>query len=218
MSQPFTDPLVLALIALSSLLMLAYGAGWSWRDGPVARPAGALVKTGSVLALVAVAALLGAPWLALAGGALGALGDWCLARPGPRWFLAGMAVFGAGHLAYVALFSAAMGSALPLWPGAAVVALALSTELWLAPHTGALRWPVRGYVAIICAMLWTALGLPAGPALAGALMFVASDLMLALALFVVSGARLRRVLSLALWPVYWLAQALILLGSPSLAG
>lgn len=197
-------------------LMLAYWAGWSWRDAPVPQPHGAVVKTGSVALLVVWAAGEGALGLAVAGGILGAVGDWYLARPGDRSFLAGMAAFAAGHLAYVALFV----QAATVWPGwaeaVAVLALALSTELWLAPGAGALLWPVRGYVVVICAMLLVALTLPPGLILLGAALFVVSDLLLAVGKFMVTEPRLRIVLSLVLWPVYWLAQLMILAGSLSL--
>ena len=47
----------------------------------------------------------------------------------------------------------------------------------------------------------------------GAALFVASDLLLALRLFVAQDAQAQRRLSLLLWPAYWGGQALILLGA-----
>ncbi|WP_413870121.1 lysoplasmalogenase family protein, partial [Albidovulum sp.] len=124
-----------------------------------------------------------------------------------------MAAFAAGHLAYGAEFLAP-GVRPPAIPALALIALALSTEAWLAPRTGALRWPVRGYVAVITLMALAALTLPSSrwPALLGALLFLASDLLLALELFVLPGGGLKRAAGRALWAAYWSGQALILWG------
>ncbi len=177
------------------------------------------VKTGSVAALALAAPGLSAPWAITLGLALGAVGDFCLSRPGERAFLAGMGAFAAGHLAYLAAF-VGFGATLP---GAGAIlgllVLGASTELWLAPRTGALRWPVRGYVLIILAMALAALGLPPegfagqGLVLLGALSFVASDLILAVEMFVLPEGRLRQIARRVLWVLYWGGQALILWGA-----
>ncbi|MFM7333882.1 MAG: lysoplasmalogenase family protein, partial [Tabrizicola sp.] len=103
-----------------------------------------------------------------------------------------------------------------------LVALLLSTEVWLAPRTGDLRQPVRGYVGLIGLMGAAAILLPAHPGQGvlrlGAALFILSDLMLALQLFVVKGEGVRRELALALWPAYWAGQALILWGAVAYAG
>jgi uncharacterized membrane protein YhhN len=163
-------------------------------------------------------------WLVPLGLALGALGDLCLALKGERVFLAGVAAFGFGHLAYAGGFllrSAEIGFD-GIGIGEAVIlggllCLLASTEVWLAPRTGTLRGPVRGYVALIGVMGLAALLLPAqagqGLLRLGATFFIASDLMLALQLFVVRDPGARRGLSLALWPAYWGAQALIAWGA-----
>lgn len=203
----------------AAALMLAYGLVWTWRVSPDASHLRSAIKTGSVACLVLWGVAIGGPVLALVGAGFGALGDWFLSRPGERAFLAGMAAFGIGHLAYAAMFLAAPGG-LGDGPGwvvtLAVVAVGLSTEVWLARHTGALLWPVRAYVALICLMLWAALGLSPGLAVAGAVLFVVSDLLLAVATFVARRPRPRAALSVALWPVYWSGQAAILAGSPAL--
>lgn len=180
-----------------------------------AAPSGAksVVKVASVAALVLAAPLLGAPWAIALGLALGALGDFWLSRRGEGAFLAGMAAFGLGHLAYAAAFWQAGAG----WPGMAwtgwLAALGLWAMLWLAPRAGGLMWPVRGYIAIILAMAALAAGLP-GHALAriGAAAFVASDLILALEMFVLRDGRLRRGAQRGLWALYWGAQAAILWG------
>lgn len=199
-------------LALALGFALVYGARFAVL--PASGPKSA-VKVLSVAALLPFGLLLGAPALVLMGLALGALGDFLLSRPGERAFLAGMGAFGLGHLAYAACFwgqgtgAPALSFAIPL------IALALSTEAWLAPKTGTLRWPVRAYVVIITLMALAALTLPQGfgVTLAGALLFVLSDALLALDLFVLPpGARARPSIQRLLWAAYWSGQALILIG------
>ena len=71
------------------------------------------LKTGAVFILALMAALK-MPLLAVALG-LCALGDLALSRPGERAFLAGVASFAAGHLAYVWLFCRCRGRTLSSW-------------------------------------------------------------------------------------------------------
>lgn len=192
---------------LAAICALAYWAVCARRDH---RAMDLALKTAST-ALLAVSGLLaGAPLLVVLGLALGSLGDLLLSRPGEAAFLGGMGAFAAGHLAYL-LYFLDVAAALPLLPAAAMIALALSTESWLIPRTGALRWPVRGYVAIISAMALVAMAMAPGHGVmqVGAGLFVLSDLLLAVTIFIAP----RRWLDQALWPVYWLAQAFILMGS-----
>lgn len=182
--------------------------------------AGSAVKTLSVAGLALSGALAGAPGLIVVGLALGSVGDFALSRPGDRAFLAGMAAFAAGHLAYALAFWGWTGSGISfgqLFSLACLAALIQSTETWLAPRTGALRHAVRGYVVIIGIMAALALFLAALPGRpwvqVGAGLFVASDLLLALRLFVVTGERRKAALGLAVWPAYWAGQALILWGA-----
>ncbi|MDO5641000.1 MAG: lysoplasmalogenase [Paracoccus sp. (in: a-proteobacteria)] len=173
-----------------------------------------IAKTGATLNLVLAGLVAGAPAWVIWGLAFGALGDFCLTRPGERAFLAGMGAFALGHLLYTAWMLTPENAARALW-ALPVAALALSAEIWLLPRTGALIWPVRAYVWIITAMAAAAATLPVAHlwAVIGAGLFLASDLALALRLFVVSDPARQRLLSRALWPAYWAGQALILLGS-----
>lgn len=198
------------LLPLAAAAALAYAVLRHRPEGDALR---SLVKTASVASLALAALGAGAPPAIAAGLALGALGDWFLSRPGSRAFLAGMAAFGAGHLAYAVQFQAWGGG----WPPAAAatgfVALALSTELWLAPHAGALRWPVRGYIALIAVMALLAMTVSGRPVVVlGAALFVASDLLLAIERFTPKGRRIAGI-GLAVWVLYWTGQALILTGS-----
>ncbi|TNE93294.1 MAG: lysoplasmalogenase [Rhodobacteraceae bacterium] len=197
-------PLIcLSLAAIFALIYLLRHAG-----GPQSR-AKSVSKTAAVVALVPMAGLAGAPLPILAGLALGAVGDFALSRDGQRAFLVGMAAFAAGHLAYLWAFLDL--GAMPSGWTIALIALGLSTEFWLLPRTGGLCWPVRGYIWIIVAMAAAAMGLPGGlwPVIAGSAAFVASDMILALELFVLRDARAKLFASRALWVLYWGGQALI---------
>lgn len=216
-------------VGATAILSLAAAVfyGWSFAAAEEKGWRGAAVKTASTgLLAVLLAALPGAGWFWLIplGLALGALGDLCLALNGERWFLAGVGAFGLGHLAYAGGFllrSGALGfDGVSAGGGVALAGLLVmlaSTEVWLAPRTGALRWPVRGYVVLIGLMGVAAVLLPAAPGQGmlrgGAALFILSDLMLAVQLFVARDADVRRRLALALWPAYWAAQALIAWGA-----
>lgn len=219
------ETLILATAMMSLAAAVAYWLVFAART--VKGTAGALVKTAST-ALIAVLMLAmpagGWFWLIPAGLALGALGDLLLALGGTQRFLAGVAAFGLGHLAYAAGLlwrSGEIGFDGITLPEALALALLLallaSTEAWLAPRTGDLRPPVRGYVGLIGLMGITAVLLPAHDGQLevrlGAGLFILSDLMLALQLFVVKSPGLHRTLALALWPAYWLGQALIAWGA-----
>lgn len=223
------ETLALATAMMSLSAAVAYWLAFATRE--VKGRAGAAVKTAStgLLAVLALALPLGGWfWLIPLGLALGALGDLMLAMGGVKRFLAGVAAFGLGHLAYAGGFlwrSGELGfDGLGLAEGLALVgllALLLSTELWLAPRTGDLRQPVRGYVGLIGLLGMAAVLMPAhagqGVVRLGAVLFILSDLMLALQLFVVTSVTRKRRLALALWPAYWLGQALIAFGSVQFA-
>lgn len=203
---------------LSFTAFVGYWVLWSHRE--VVPLAGSLAKAAAV-AMLAVAAAAAGGWPIALGLGLGALGDFALSRRGERMFLAGMAAFALGHLCYAAAFWGRAEVGVPgLWQGVALtalLALLLSTEVWLAPRTGALRWPVRGYVAVIGVTAAMAVLLAPGAGREviwiGVALFVASDLLLALRLFVTTDPPRQRALSLVLWPAYWLGQVLILLGA-----
>lgn len=137
---------------------------------------------------------------------LSAVGDIALSRDGPRNFLIGLIGFALAHVVYVFYFFSLGGGvfSVPMMYLALLVAFAVSTEWWLTPYTGALRWPVRIYVAVIALMAATALNLPMLPmATLGAVAFLASDALLAVHLFrMAPEARAQRVVSVVLWVLY----------------
>lgn len=184
-----------------------------------ARPVGPLrsmVKTTAVAALTLAAGLAQAPAMLIAALAFCALGDWFLSRDGDRVFMAGVAAFAAGHVAYIALFL--------LHPLADVARISQSPQIWivgililiglimaglLAPRAGALRGAVLGYIPIILGMGVAVLALPGpGWALAAAIAFIMSDLVLASEKFMLPDGHLAlRWTPYVIWPLYWAAQA-----------
>ncbi|HPD91338.1 MAG: lysoplasmalogenase [Rhodobacter sp.] len=212
--------LALYVLAVATLAALAYGLLHSGRSRTGLMPS--VTKTLATALLALAGWLSGAPDWAIAGLVLGAAGDFALSRPGTPAFLAGMAAFALGHLAYAWGFSGgwAHTGALPvtLWVAlAAMLVLGGVTLRWIAPRAGVLAWPVRGYTLVIGAMALTAAGMADGPGVGmiqlGVTLFVASDLVLALGLFVATDAYARRLAAQVLWPLYWGGQLLILLGA-----
>ncbi len=212
-----------ALWLLAAGAALWFGIAHAGRDDSARA---SLLKTLATALLALIALFSAAPGPIAAGLALGALGDMALSRPGRRMFLLGVAAFAAGHLAYIAAFA---GFGLASAPGggallAIVLVLALlgSAERWLAPHAGDLRWQVWGYGLIIGSMAVCAILLPAMPGRdalrAGAALFLASDVLLALRMFRLHDPRQQLLASLVVWPLYWGGQALILLGALRAAG
>lgn len=125
-------------------------------------------------------------------------------------FLVGMAVFAAGHLLYIAAFVArsrrpALALAVPfvLWPIALLAAI--------FSHLGPLRGPVCAYAAVLGTMMWRAAATGVPWIAAGAVVFGASDSLIALRLGGVAFAGQ----SVAIMVTYWLGQAMIGAGAMS---
>lgn len=195
-------------VALAAVAAIAFCAGAAWG-----------LDWRALLLIKLVPVLLALDWLRVAGGrkpcrhwialglGLSLVGDALLAVP-QDWFIAGLVAFLLAHLAYVSAYltrSRALG-----WPwllGAALVVAAFLYLLDANGELGAMRLPVCVYALVIGAMLWRAGSLarldPAGRwALVGAVLFVASDMLLAWNRFVAHD-ELRRSLSILL---YWAGQ------------
>lgn len=146
----------------------------------------------------------------VAGLLLSAFGD-VLLELGPRHFLAGLLAFLAAHVAYTAGFvretrRAALLRAVPFAAWGVLGYLALRAGL------GGLHVPVAVYLTALCVMMWRAASIAGsvGPAqshewlaLAGAVLFGASDTLIGLDHFraPLPGARVPIIL------LYWLGQA-----------
>ncbi|HEX2078923.1 MAG TPA: lysoplasmalogenase [Longimicrobium sp.] len=174
---------------MSAVLTVAAEQRGVWRGVYLFKP----LATVLLLALAAAArqpAAGGYQALVCAGLLFSLAGDVFLMLPRDR-FVAGLASFLAAHLFYVAAFA-------PRPPGlraplalAAVLAYGavLLRALW--PRLGTLRAPVALYAAALMAMAWQAMewravveGTPALLAAVGAVLFVASDSVLAWERFV----------------------------------
>lgn len=106
-------------------------------------------------------------------------GDVFLMLPKDR-FVAGLASFLLGHLAYVAGFG--LGEAWPWILGVAVVAAAVGTPILralLAKGDKELVGPVVAYMAVITVMVACAIGTGDAVAIAGAALFMGSDSLIA---------------------------------------
>ena len=180
-----------------------------------------VVKTLPILLLTFLAYDRGGPLLLVAGLLFSAAGDAFLSRDGERAFLAGLASFLIGHCLYIALF-VGEGDGLLLFAsepwriagGLFFAVFALFMAVRLAPVIEpALRAPVLAYIATILAMALASLSLGSLMVVTGAVAFMVSDALLAMGRFVLAPNDIRqRLISLALWVLYVLAQILITLG------
>jgi uncharacterized membrane protein YhhN len=127
--------------------------------------------------------------VAIVAGLLCSLaGDIFLMLPADR-FIAGLVSFLLAHLAYIVAFSVAPGARLSFRSALLVLPLLVygaGAYCRLLPHLGGLAPPVLVYMLVIVAMAWRALDLwtevrtlGAFSAALGALLFVASDSLLA---------------------------------------
>ena len=206
------------LIALTGAVALGvlFWVIWCWRaKGSVPK---LVVKTGSTALLAGFAYLAGGPWLLVAALALSSVGDAFLALDGEKWLKPGMAAFFLAHIAYVALFWGLPQADRGLLILAAQVVLVFGGVIfirWLAPWLAEMRYPVFAYGAVILMMGAAALRLDPQYLLViiGAMMFIASDVILSLQLFTrPAGEAPRLAPSLAVWGLYFFGQALIAWG------
>lgn len=182
-----------------------------------------IVKTGSVALLAVLAFIEGGPILLVAALALSAIGDACLAYRSDRAFMGGLVAFLLGHLAYVALFMLG-GSGIDAVTGwrmalAVVMILAVAgsiATLWRGVP-GALKLPVVVYSLAILGMGIASLTVPNPVVTLGAVLFMASDSLLAIGRFRGDLAEGRGWMPYAVWALYYLAQAIITLGVLAIA-
>ncbi len=194
--------LVLAVAAGAGHLLAESAGETLW--ALVAKPIPVLL----LLARVCVARFSPLQWPLALGLALSALADVLMQRP--DGFLAGLAVFLVAHLAYTTGF----------WRGrpALLAARALPFLLfgslmgfWITPGTAGMAIPVGVYVLAISLMMWRAAALAGAPrlhplvgrlALGGAILFAASDSLIAIHRFVAPQAWANPPIML----LYWIGQ------------
>ena len=114
------------------------------------------------------------------------VGDVFLMLPSDR-FVAGLASFLVGHLAYTVAFTAGLGFSFSVRSLVPLAIYGAAIYMLLAPHLGKMRLPVLAYVVVILLMGWQAwerwnrVGASGDLlALLGALLFIFSDSVLAL--------------------------------------
>ena len=199
-------------------VLLAVGYGWL-----VARPPSwrrTAVKTGSVALLALLAVVQGGPLLLILALVLSAAGDAFLSREGEKAFLAGLVSFLAAHIAYIALFALVgdgferlLASPWRLAIAAAMtVAVALlMRRLW--PAVGqALQLPIAVYALAIFAMGVASLTTLLPLAILGAVLFMASDTLLAIGRFLLpTDSTHQGWVQPAVWALYFAAQLSIVL-------
>ncbi|MGX8011703.1 lysoplasmalogenase [Mesorhizobium sp. ORM8.1] len=178
-------------------------------------------KTLAVAMLAVLAAMQGGPLLLVVALGLSAVGDAFLSRDGEKAFLGGLASFLAAHIVYIALFLQAGGGlgllSAESWRGAIALAMAafgivMLAALWrrVGPP---LRIPIAVYVAAILAMGMSALTMDKVWIIAGAVLFMASDGLLAAERFLLAAISPHRVwMRYAVWVLYYAAQMAITLG------
>lgn len=155
--------------------------------------------------------------------ALGSAGDAFLAwSDGDGAFLGGLASFLAAHVAYARLFVGGGGGTDLLlgetWRVSLAGVMALVGPAFnavLLPRVGSgLRAPVIVYSAAITAMFVSALTVSNQQVVTGALLFTASDIILASEKFIVPAGSVHKPwMQYAVWGLYYSGQLLIALGS-----
>lgn len=204
LSQDSAPPL-----RLSVLLGLLYFLSLAWQP----YPGSAAVKGLSIATLAWFAWSLEARLLAFALAA-SSLGDVLLDIRSVNLFVPGLSSFLIAHIVYAAMFFRTWQYPLRIWEkqrilAGAVVLYSVCFTIWLAPSLGPLVIPVALYICAITAMVVSAVIADLSPrVIAGALLFLASDSLLAIAKF--KGTFALR--DYAVWGTYYLAQYLIATG------
>lgn len=177
------------------------------------------VKTGAIALPAVGLTLAGAPIIPLTALWACALGDFLLSRPGARALQFGIVAFALGHVLYILGFAVHFapqfdGGLIGIGGPAILLMLGLSTEVWLRPHTGTLKWPVRVYVMLILMMGCVAAQqpIPQTTIFWGALAFILSDLVLSVQIFVQIRGAMARLAPFVIWFFYYAAQVLIFYG------
>lgn len=176
-----------------------------------------IVKTLSIGILAVLAFHLGGPIALILALGFSALGDAFLAYEGDKNFLGGLSSFLIAHIFYVILFVNQPDEMLILQPLrlAAIVAMLAFLGFMLVrllPKVGSLKFPVLAYMLVITVMGVSAMGMDKPLAILGAVMFIASDAILATEKFLMAPDHPQRATSsIAIWALYYIGQLLIAL-------
>jgi uncharacterized membrane protein YhhN len=195
-----------AAIATMVVLELWAPQGPRWRYG--------LAKMAGTATFLLAAVVHRPSWPVIVGLFCCAVGDVLLIPKGAkRLFVAGLAAFLVGHLAFAAAFAPPPSMAM-LMTAAPILVVGVGIYRWLSPHVPArMGKPVNAYIIAILAMAWMALTAAWHGSLAwtvgvGAMLFCASDVFVARERFV-SPSKVNRVVGI---PLYFFAQLLLARG------
>lgn len=210
--------IVTALVALTHWTACAVG-----RERPGWYRVEWWTKLLTMVGLIAVAVAAGAAgsatgWWLLVALFFGLLGDLALLGHGDARFVAGVAAFLVGHLAYVVCF-VRLGLPAPgwSWAGVAVLALVLVATRRTAPVAYRLAGArmavsIAVYSGVIGVMLLLAWLTGIGPVAAGATVFVVSDSLIAMTMAATEMGRPTGRTQVAVMITYHAGQALIVAG------
>lgn len=216
-----TSAASVALLTLASVLAFVYLVGFCWRGPSVAK---SVTKVGAVLPLSVLAFTSGSPVLLVLALLACALGDFLLSLDREPAFLAGVGAFALGHLLFVGVivghpeFSLDLVATSPrrdVVAGMCLLAIFMAWVLWR--NAGPLRVAVLGYVVVILSMGIAVMALPGQDglvlAMIGGGLFMVSDTLLALDMFVLRGnGSARRIVPFAVWASYWSAIVGLMFG------
>lgn len=209
-------PDTLKILALSAAFLSAvYFLFYCYQPSS---PAKVIIKSASTALLSLAAFILGVPLLGLALAA-SSLGDAFLAFDSEKTFMAGVGSFAAAHILYIILFLQhplsdlnQLTQGFSLYAAITILCLIAVMAIILWPRTKELRIPVMIYIPIIAAMGISALTINNNIIITAAALFMLSDTILALEIFVVDDrSRIRKLMPFAVWLTYWPAQLLFLL-------
>jgi uncharacterized membrane protein YhhN len=196
---------VFTSITIVALFVLLVGEKSSITLRNIAKPVASAGFVGVAFSAGALDTTYGS-WVFL-GLVLGAAGDVLLLGASRGAFLAGLAAFLLGHVAYVVAFvTIGLHGSLVLIVGGGAAAVGAIVFVWLYPHLDrAMVGPVAAYIIVISAMLVTAAASTVPVVILGSAAFYLSDLSVARDRFVAPGFA-NRVWGL---PLYYGAQLLL---------
>ncbi len=210
--------MTMILTAVALCAAAVYFRGFCFRGPSVWKT---VTKVAAIAPLVVFVAMQGGAGFLLLALCLCLAGDFFLSLDGDTPFLAGVGAFALGHVAYIALFlthplvePAVIGQMPFMLVNVVLLGGAIGVAPMLFRGAGPLRFAVMGYVPMIVGMGIAGLGfaLQMPHVTIGALLFVASDLVLGLEMFVLkTGTWAARLAPFWVWATYWSAQVLLVL-------
>lgn len=205
-----TSPLQMLVVILVLTSAAIYAFAYLEREISTQR---SFWKTIPIGIMTVGALILDGPLLLAVALLLCAIGDYFLSLD-DDWFVAGLSAFLTGHIAYILLFASIGGGLEWQWATLFILMYSGFFARYLWSVVGKYRWPVLAYIIVITVMAAVSLTLPPVNFLvvAGAFIFVVSDSVLAIRMFVARNMIAKRTMSWIVWITYILGQSLIFIG------